>query len=110
MISIQLAGITILLLLFLTLFLSLIDVAFDYFSKISMRAYEESGWKTGYLTRALEDPMELMLPLRIVLQGAFIAITVLVTFLYLAMEVPQPLVVALVTMVFFNLIFREVIP
>jgi len=110
MISIQLAGIAILLLLGLALFLSLIDVAFDYFSKISMRAYEEGGWKTGYLTRALEDPMELLLPLRIGLQGAFIAITVLATMLYLAMEVPQPLLVAFVTMVFCFLLFREVIP
>ncbi len=110
MISIQLAGMTILLLLVLALFLSLIDVAFDYFSKISMRAYEESGWKTGYLTRALEDPMELLLPLRIGLQGAFIAITVLVTFLYLALEIPQPLPVAFVTMVFCFLLFREVVP
>jgi putative hemolysin len=110
MISIQLAGIAILLLLVLALFLSLIDVAFDYFSKISMRAYEESGWKTGYLTRALEDPMELLLPLRIGLQGAFIAITVLVTFLYLAMELPQPLPLAFVTLVFSFLLFREVVP
>lgn len=110
MISIQLAGITILLLLGLVLFLSLIDVAFDYFSKISMRAYEEGGWKTDYLTKALEDPMELLLPLRIGLQGAFIAITVLATMLYLAMEVPQPLLVAFVTMVFCFLFFREVIP
>jgi putative hemolysin len=109
MISIQLAGIAILLLLALALFLSLIDVAFDYFSKISMRAYEES-WKTGYLTRALEDPMELLLPLRIGLQGAFIAITVLVTFLYLSLEIPQPLPVAFVTMVFCFLLFREVVP
>ncbi len=90
--------------------MSLIDVAFDYFSKISMRAYEEGGWKTGYLTRALEDPMELLLPLRIGLQGAFIAITVLVTFLYLAMELPQPLPLAFVTLVFCFLLFREVVP
>jgi len=110
MISIQLAEIAILLLLGLALFLSLIDVAFDYFSKISMRAYEEGGWKTGYLTRALEDPMELLLPLRIGLQGSFIAITVLVTMLYLAMEVPQPLLMAFVTMVFCFLLFREVVP
>jgi CBS domain containing-hemolysin-like protein len=110
MISIQLAEIAIFFLLALALFLSLIDVAFDYFSKISMRAYEEGGWKTGYLTRALEDPMELLLPLRIGLQGAFIAITVLVTMLYLAMEVPQPLLMAFVSMVFCFLFFREVIP
>src|SRR3972149_6810725 len=110
MISIQIAGIAILLLLGLALFLTFIDVAFDYFSKISMRAYEEGGWKTGYLTRALEDPMELLLPLRIGLQGSFIAITVLVTMLYLAMEVPQPLLMAFVTMVFCFLLFREVIP
>jgi putative hemolysin len=110
MISIQLAEIAIFLLLALAFFLSLIDVAFDYFSKISMRAYEESGWKTDYLARALEDPMELLLPLRIGLQGAFIAITVLATMLYLAMEVPQPLLVAFVTMVFCFLFFREVIP
>jgi putative hemolysin len=110
MISLQLAGMAILLLLLLALFLSLIDVAFDYVSKISMRAYEASGWRTGYLTRALEDPMELLLPLRIGLQGSFIAITVLVTMLYLVMEVPYSLLVAFITMVFCFLLFREVIP
>jgi CBS domain containing-hemolysin-like protein len=110
LISIQLAQIGILLLLGLVLFLSLIDVAFDYFSKISMRAYEGRGWRTEYLTRALEDPMEFLLPLRIGLQGAFIAITVLATMLYLSMEVPQPLLAAFVTVVFCFLLFREVIP
>ncbi|MGH9324590.1 MAG: hemolysin family protein [Vicinamibacteria bacterium] len=109
MISIQLALIAIVLLLGLSLFLALIDVAFDYFSKISIRA-EEGGWKTDYLTLALEDPMQLLMPLRIGLQGAFIAITVLVTMLYLAMEVPLPLLVAFITMVFTYLLFRELIP
>ena len=111
MISIGLAEAGIVLLLGLALFLSLIDVAFDYFSKISIRTYEEEGgWKTEYLTRALADPMLLLGPLRIGLQGAFIAITVLVTMLYLYSGIPQPLLMAFVTMVFANLVFREAIP
>jgi CBS domain containing-hemolysin-like protein len=110
MISIPLAALAILLLLALALFLSIIDVAFDYFSNFSMRAYEEGGWKSSYLSRALEEPMELLLPLRIGLQTSFIGITVLVTMLYLAMGVPQPLLLAFVTMVFCFLLFREAIP
>jgi CBS domain containing-hemolysin-like protein len=110
MISIPLAVIAILLLLALALFLSVIDVAFDYFSNFSMRAYEEGGWKSSYLSRAIEEPMELLLPLRIGLQTSFIGITVLVTMLYLAMGVPQPLLLAFVTMVFCFLLFREAIP
>jgi magnesium and cobalt exporter, CNNM family len=98
------------LLLVLALFLSLIDVAFDYFSKISIRTYEEEGWKTAYLTRALEDPMSLLLPLRLGLQGAFIAMTVLVTMSYLSSDVPQPLLASFGTMVVAYLIFREAVP
>ncbi len=64
--------------------LALIDVAFDYVSKISIRTYREESWKTEYLTNALEDPMSFLLPLRFGLQGAFIATTVLVTMLFIA--------------------------
>ncbi|MEE9180373.1 MAG: hypothetical protein V3U22_05700, partial [Vicinamibacteria bacterium] len=52
-------------LLVLALFLSTIDVAFHYFSKITIRQYSEEGWKTEFLDRCLEDPMRLLLPLRI---------------------------------------------
>lgn len=103
-----LAGIA--LLIILALLLSLIDVAFDYFSKISIRAYREDGWKTEYLSRCLDDPMSLLLPLRIGLQGSLIAITVLVTSLYMTAQVPQPLLMAVVTMLAVFLVFREVVP
>jgi CBS domain containing-hemolysin-like protein len=109
-ISIPLAEIGILLLLVLASFLALIDVAFDYFSKISIRTYDEESWKTEYLTEALEDPMHFLIPLRIGLQGSFIAMTVLVTMFFLATEVPQPLLTAFLTMVVTFLVFREVVP
>ena len=92
------------------LFLALIDVAFDYFSQISIRTYHEETWKTDQLTKAIEDPMSFLLPMRIGLQGSFIAITVLVTMLYISSEVSQPLVVAFVTMLVIFLVFREAIP
>jgi CBS domain containing-hemolysin-like protein len=110
MISILSAEVGIVLLLALSLFLSMIDVAFDYFSKISIRTYEGEAWKTELLTRANEDPNFLRIPLRIGLQGAFIAVTVLSTMLYLASGIPQPLLAAFVTMVFVFLLFREIVP
>ena len=55
MISAWLAALGIACLLSLALFLALIDVAFDYFSKISIRTYREESWKTEYLTHSLED-------------------------------------------------------
>ena len=110
MISPGLAGTAIALLLLHVLFLTLIDVAFDYFSKISIRTYREEMWKTEQLTRAIEDPMSFLLPMRIGLQGSFIAITVLVTMLYMSSEVFQPLVMAFLTMLVVFLVFREAIP
>ncbi len=110
MISPGLAGTAIALLVLHVLFLTLIDVAFDYFSKISIRTYREEIWKTEQLTRAIEDPMSFLLPMRIGLQGSFIAITVLVTMLYMSSEVSQPLVMAFVTMLVVFLVFREAIP
>jgi CBS domain containing-hemolysin-like protein len=110
MIPIPIAEIVILGLLLLASFLALIDVAFDYFSKISIRTYEEESWKTELLTNALEDPMILLLPLRIGLQGAFIAMTVLVTMLYLSWGLPQALLLSFVTNVIAFLIFREALP
>ena len=103
-----LAGIAVLILL--ALLLSLIDVAFDYVSKIAMRAYREESWKTEYLSRCLDDPMSLLLPLRMGLQGSLIAITVLVTSLYMTAEIPQPLLLAFVTMLALFLVFRETLP
>jgi CBS domain containing-hemolysin-like protein len=109
-ISNSLAEIGILLLLGLASILALIDVAFDYFSKISIRTYDEESWKTEYLTKALEDPMHFLIPLRIGLQGSFIAMTVLVTMLFLATDVPQPLLTSFLTMVAAFLVFREAVP
>lgn len=110
MIPVWTAALAIGLLLVLALFLALIDVAFDYFSKISIRAYAEESWKTEFLTRSLEDPMSLLLPLRIGLQGSFIAITVLVTMICLRSDVRQPVLVAFLTTLAVFLVFREAFP
>ena len=100
MISSWFAALGITLLLTLAFFLALIDVAFDYFSKISIRTHREEGWKLEYLTRSLEDPMSFLLPLRIGLQGAFTGTTVLVTMLFLSSSTSrlQPLFFAFGTM------------
>ena len=45
-------------LLVLTLFLSTIDVAFHYFSKIAMRNYSEENWKTEFLSHSLGRSLE----------------------------------------------------
>ena len=66
--------------------------------------------KTELLTQALEDPMFLLLPLRIGLQGAFIAMTVLVTMLYLSWGLPQALLLSFVTNVIAFLIFFLLLP
>ncbi len=112
MISSWVAALGITLLLTLAFFLALIDVAFDYFSKISIRTYREEGWKPEYLTRSLEDPMSFLLPLRIGLQGAFTGITVLVTMLSLSLfsSAPQALLLAFGTMLAIFLVFRETFP
>ncbi len=97
-------------LLVLALFLSTIDGAFHYFSKITIRQYSEEGWKTEFLDRCLEDPMQLLLPLRIGIQGGLIAVTVLLTQFYIDRSPAQALVLAFLTMVPVYLIFREVLP
>ena len=97
-------------LLVLALFLSTIDVAFHYFSKITIRQYSEEGWKTEFLDRCLEDPMRLLLPLRIGIQGGLIAVTVLLTQFYIDRNPAQALVLAFLTMVPVYLTFREVLP
>jgi putative hemolysin len=109
-ISPGLAGTAVALLLLHVLFLALIDVAFAYFSNISIRTYREEIWKTEQLTQAIEDPMSFLLPMRIGLQGSFIAITVLVTMLYMFSEVSQPLVMAFLTMLVVFLVFGEAVP
>ena len=110
MISSWFAALGITLLLALAFFLALIDVAFDYFSKISIRTYREEGWKLEYLTRSLEDPMSFLLPLRIGLQGAFTGIAVLVTRLFVFSSAPQPLLLAFGTLLAIFLVFRETFP
>jgi len=110
MIPESLAFLGIALFLALALTLALIDVAFDYFSKISIRTYREESWKTEYLTHSLEDPMSFLLPLRIGLQGSFTATTILVTALFLASGLPQPLLIAFGAMLAVFLVIRELIP
>ena len=101
----------IVLLLVLAFFLSLIDVAFDYVSKISIRRYDDDDRSTtDFLRGSLEDPMRLLLPLRIGLQGAFIGITVLVTGLYLHSEIRFALLAAFLTILLLFLVFREAMP
>ncbi len=97
-------------LLVLALFLSTIDVAFHYFSKITIRQFSEEGWKTEFLNRCLEDPMRLLLPLRIGIQGGLIAATVLLTQFYIDRSPAQAVVLSFVTMLPVYLIFREVLP
>ena len=114
MIPTWLAFVGIAVLLMVAFVLALIDVAFDYFSKISIRTYREESWKTEYLTTSLEDPMSFLLPLRIGLQGAFTATTVLVTMLFITLGMPQPLALlmafAFFTMLGAFLVFREAAP
>jgi CBS domain containing-hemolysin-like protein len=97
-------------LLALTLVLSTIDVAFHYFSRIAIRNHAEEDWKTDILRHSLEDPSSLLVPLRIGIQCALIAVTVLVTQLYLSLEVPRALLVTFVTMLLAYAVFREVLP
>jgi CBS domain containing-hemolysin-like protein len=97
-------------LLALTLVLSTIDVAFHYFSKIAIRNYGEEDWKTDILHRSLEDPSSLLVPLRIGIQCALIAVTVLVTQLYISLDVPRALLVTFVTILLAYAVFREVLP
>ncbi len=97
-------------LLVLALFLSTIDVAFHYFSKFTIRQYSEEGWKTEFLDRCLEDPMRLLLPLRIGIHGGLIAVTILLTQFYIDRSPAPALVLAFLTMVPVYLIFREVLP
>jgi CBS domain containing-hemolysin-like protein len=93
------------------LVLALIDVGFDYFSKISIRTYREESWKTEFLTKSLEDPMSFLLPLRIGLQGAFIAVTVLVTMLFItASPTSRSLLAAFGSVLAIFLVFREAVP
>lgn len=97
--------------LLVALILAVIDVAFDYFSNISIRTYREDSWKTEFLARSLDDPMSFLLPLRIGLQGAFIAIAVLVTMLFITSSpTPQSLAAAFGTMLAIFLVFREAVP
>ncbi len=106
--AVALAGIAVL--LAIALVLALIDVAFDYFSKISIRTYREESWKTEYLTQSLEDPMSFLFPLRVGLQGAFTATAVLVTMLFLTSSATQPLLMAFGTMLLIFLVIREIFP
>ena len=105
-----LAFVGIAVLLMVAFVLALIDVAFDYFSKISIRTYREESWKTEYLTDSLEDPMSFLLPLRIGLQGAFTATTVLVTMAFIASDSSQPFLWAFGTMLAVFLVLRETVP
>ena len=97
-------------LLVLTLFLSTIDVAFHYFSKIAMRTYSEENWKTEFLGHSLEDPSSLLLPLRIGIQCALVAVTVLLTQLYISLDMPRALLVTFLTILLAYVIFREALP
>ncbi len=97
-------------LLVLTLFLSTIDVAFHYFSKIAMRNYSRENWKTEFLSHSLEDPSSLLLPLRIGIQCALIAVTILLTQLYISLDTPRALLVTFLTILLAYVIFREALP
>jgi CBS domain containing-hemolysin-like protein len=106
--DLTLFGITILLLG--VLFLAVIEVAFHYFSKISIKTHREQSWKTEFLSRCFNEPMSFLLPLRIGIQSGLIGVTVLVTNLYISSGVSRALVFAFLTMLPMILIFREAIP
>ncbi len=106
--DLTLLGITVL--LAGVLFLAIIEVAFHYLSKISIRTYREDSWKTEFLSRCFEEPMSFLLPLRIGIQGALIGVTVLVTNLYIASGTSRALVLAFLTMLPTIMIFREALP
>ncbi|MFQ5792987.1 MAG: CNNM domain-containing protein, partial [Acidobacteriota bacterium] len=110
MISSELALLGAVILLTLAFLLSLIDVAFHYLSKVSLRILGEESWKANYLRACLEDPMKLFLPLRIGIQGALIGVTVLLTDFFISSGVPQALLLAFLTMLPIFLIFREALP
>ena len=97
-------------LLVLTLFLSTIDVAFHYFSKIAMRNYSGENWKTEFLSHSLEDPSSLLLPLRIGIQCALVAVTILLTQLYISLDTPRALLVTFLTILLAYVVFREALP
>ena len=97
-------------LLALALFLATVDVAFHYFGRIAIRGYSEESWKTEFLSHSLDDPMSLLLPLRIGIQSALIAVTVLLTQFYVSLQVPRPLLSAFLTMLPVYVIFREALP
>ena len=100
----------IILLLALVLFLAVIEVAFQQLTKISIRVYRDEGWKTEFLSQCLEEPMNFILPLRIGIQGALIATTVLVTNYYISSGLPRAVLLAFLTMLPLILVFREVLP
>jgi CBS domain containing-hemolysin-like protein len=106
--DLTLLGIT--LLLAFVFFLAVIEVAFHYLNKVSVRAYRDESWKTEFLTRCLEEPMSFVLPLRIGMQGALIALAVLVTDFFITSEIGRPLLFAFLSMLPIILIFREALP
>ena len=111
MISIPFSILGIVVLVVLAFFMSLIDVAFGYVSKISIRTYDaDDRSKTNFLQGSLEDPMSLLLPLRIGRQGAFIGVAVLVTGLYVYSELRYPLFTAFLTILMLFLVFMEAVP
>lgn len=106
--DLTLIGIT--LSLALVLFLAIIEVAFHQLNKISIRAQRDEGWKKELLSSWLEEPMNFILPLRVGVQGALIATTVLVTNYFITAGLPRAVLIAFLTMLPLFLVFREVLP
>jgi CBS domain containing-hemolysin-like protein len=106
--DLTLIGIT--LSLALVLFLAIIEVAFHQLNKISIRAQPDEGWKKEFLSRWLEEPMNFILPLRVGVQGALIATTVLVTNYFITSGLPRAVLIAFLTMLPLFLVFRELLP
>ena len=93
--DLTLLGITVLLIVVLVL--AIVEVAFHHLNKISIRAYREERWKTEFLSQRLDEPMSFVLPLRIGIQGALIAVAVLVTDFFIDAGLPWALVSAFLT-------------
>jgi len=99
-------------LLALALFVAIVDVSLHYVSRITLRLFTDGKdtWKAELIERYLEDPMSLLLPLRVGFQSAMVGVTVLLTELFVAAGVEHALALAFVSMLLILLVFREVLP
>jgi CBS domain containing-hemolysin-like protein len=99
-------------LLLLALFLATVDAAFHHFRKVTLRLFSENEepWKTELVKDYLDEPMRLLLPLRIGIQASMVGVTVLLTELFIAAELRRALLLAFLCMLGILFVFRELLP